>query len=408
MANELTGLKIKDTYARVVQIISGSYYDGLGNPIIITGSATDISGLVTTSSFNSFTASYNSGSFTGSFKGVLNGTASYALNAGMNNPMIALGDIIIGSASGVPIRLPGNINSSPLVLTAVGDGTSSVSVSWQPPAVLGVLVYYFATASSDVAAYNKQTTTIQTLTSSITNTGVVNGQLLAKFITEPSNPNRTYIPFGEYSNHIHAIQSAGTKTTQLYTEIWEESSTGVDIALIAALGPSTVLTGTTAEYQIATSRALYTLSSASSRIATKVYAKVDGGGSAPNITLYVGDSADSRTNLPAPILDITNYVPYTGATRDLDMTGYSVTADRFNGYLAGNADSADNATHATESDISVTSSYAISSSITETISVVSTLPAGAQSVGSICMMVKAGYWLCVSDGSKWHSSSMSG
>ena len=38
MANDLTGLKIKDTYARVVQVVSGSYYDGLGNPLIITGS----------------------------------------------------------------------------------------------------------------------------------------------------------------------------------------------------------------------------------------------------------------------------------------------------------------------------------------------------------------------------------
>ena len=34
MANDLTGLKIKDTYARLVQVISGSFYDGLGNDLM--------------------------------------------------------------------------------------------------------------------------------------------------------------------------------------------------------------------------------------------------------------------------------------------------------------------------------------------------------------------------------------
>jgi len=104
MANELTGLKIKDTYARVVQVVSGSYYDGLGNPLIITGSQglqgpsgsvgiqgppgpsgsnanIDTGSFVTTSSFNSFTSSYTTGSFTGSFTGNLNGTASDASSA---------------------------------------------------------------------------------------------------------------------------------------------------------------------------------------------------------------------------------------------------------------------------------------------------------------------------------------
>lgn len=41
----------------------------------------DTSSLVTTSSFNAFTASYATGSFTGSFTGSLQGTASYALTA---------------------------------------------------------------------------------------------------------------------------------------------------------------------------------------------------------------------------------------------------------------------------------------------------------------------------------------
>jgi hypothetical protein len=51
--------------------------------IVDTGSATsiDTGSFVTTSSFNNFTSSYNTGSFTGSFTGIFNGTASWAYSS---------------------------------------------------------------------------------------------------------------------------------------------------------------------------------------------------------------------------------------------------------------------------------------------------------------------------------------
>jgi hypothetical protein len=50
------------------------------NITVNTGSV-DLSGYTTTSSFNAFTSSYNTGSFSGSFVGSFNGTASWANNA---------------------------------------------------------------------------------------------------------------------------------------------------------------------------------------------------------------------------------------------------------------------------------------------------------------------------------------
>lgn len=47
----------------------------------VNGLTNATSSYALTSSFNSFTASYNTGSFTGSFKGSFNGTASWASNA---------------------------------------------------------------------------------------------------------------------------------------------------------------------------------------------------------------------------------------------------------------------------------------------------------------------------------------
>ena len=55
--------------------------DGSTFPITVNTGSVNLNGYVTTSSFNAFTSSYNTGSFTGSFTGSLFGTASWANNA---------------------------------------------------------------------------------------------------------------------------------------------------------------------------------------------------------------------------------------------------------------------------------------------------------------------------------------
>ena len=83
---DLTGQNIENTYQRILQTPDGAtFYDGTGS--LVTLPSANVSNLVTTSSFNAFTASinqftssYNTGSFSGSFTGSLNGTASWAYN----------------------------------------------------------------------------------------------------------------------------------------------------------------------------------------------------------------------------------------------------------------------------------------------------------------------------------------
>lgn len=82
---DLTGQNIENTYPRILQTPDGvNVYDGTGSAFVFTATF-NTSSLVTTSSFNVFTASinnftssYNTGSFSGSFTGSLNGTASTA------------------------------------------------------------------------------------------------------------------------------------------------------------------------------------------------------------------------------------------------------------------------------------------------------------------------------------------
>jgi hypothetical protein len=84
--------------------------DGSTFPITVntgSGGGGDVSGFVTTSSFNAFTASintftssYNTGSFSGSFTGSLSGTASYALTASYieNLPIFNTGGLVTTSS----------------------------------------------------------------------------------------------------------------------------------------------------------------------------------------------------------------------------------------------------------------------------------------------------------------------
>jgi hypothetical protein len=84
MSYDLTGEKISFTYGRVVQVVSGSYYDGFGNPlpigtssVVLTGS---VNGFATTGS-NTFIGNQTiSGSVvvTNGITGSLQGTSSYS------------------------------------------------------------------------------------------------------------------------------------------------------------------------------------------------------------------------------------------------------------------------------------------------------------------------------------------
>lgn len=258
------------------------------------------------------------------------------------NPMTTEGDMIYEDNTLSPARL--GIGVETQVLTVSGG-----IPAWQPIPILGTLVYYFTPTVSDVVADKKQIVSPYTPITTTSFAGVVNNQLLVTYITEPNNPNRLFIPSGQYSCHIHAAKTAGTKTTQLYAEVWETTALGVDIAKIATLGNSTVLTGINAEYFIAESAPIYNLSSLTSRIATKIYASITGGGSAPTIQIYVGDASDSRTNLPATSIDINSYVPYTGATTNVNLGTNSLSASTLKVTSVAGYKSSDNSSGATGS-----------------------------------------------------------
>lgn len=252
--------------------------------------------------------------------GVVIGNGTAALTAST----ITQHDVLLGGVSNAITSL--SPSSTGFVLTSNGPG---VDPSFQPPAITGALFYYFTNTASSVAGELQQTAT--TFTPKTTQPFAALGSgttLLETFITNAGVPNLQALPAGFYEVHVHADQTVGSRNMQLFAEIWEASSLGVDIAKIGTTGLTSVLNGVETEYVVDFSdSSTYVFASTASRIKTKIFASGAVAGSNATVNIFVGDEADSHTTLPGPSADVTNFVPYTGAVSDVNLGSKNLTAN---------------------------------------------------------------------------------
>lgn len=120
------------------------------NLTVDTGSFTqiDTSSFVTTSSFNNFTSSYNTGSFTGSFTGIFNGTASWAQNAVTAS---FAPDYVLNSATSSFIV---NSQTSSFVQTSVTSSMLAPYVLSSQTSSMSVATASFVTGSNVIGIVN--------------------------------------------------------------------------------------------------------------------------------------------------------------------------------------------------------------------------------------------------------------
>jgi hypothetical protein len=132
--------------------------------------------------------------------------------------------------------------------------------------------------------------------------------------TNAGVPSLKTIPAGVYSQHIVARNASGGNAT-LHAQFWEVSSTGVDIAMIGQSDETVQLTASSLGYVVQFVDAnVYTLTNASSRINSRIFATV--AGSPANILLYVGGSADTSFQIPGNVAS-----PQPGSINCPDATG---------------------------------------------------------------------------------------
>ncbi len=171
--------------------------------------------------------------------------------------------------------------------------------------------FYYKTLSSIVGTYYTMTKTPSIgVLQVISGVGSVpSGTKLTTFITNLGSPSITFIPSGVVKFHIHATQTAGTKSTQLYALLYKTNSTGGSPTLLATSGYSNVLTGVSAEYTVDTALVTSTTLLSTDLLMVEWYTFNTGGGSNPTVDLSIEDNTVARMELPSSYVDLSGYQP---------------------------------------------------------------------------------------------------
>ena len=223
---------------------------------------------------------------------------------------------VIAGGTAILVTAPGSRYTSIPTTATLGNGTAACSGTATLVTVLNVPP---SNVSGDFRAISQPY--LPTSTMVFTQTLGTGTQNVQDFITDPGIPNLTFIPQGEYGCHIHASRSNGfTGTVLLQCAFVEVTAGGVDIAVIGTSEPSPNITLTSAEYALTfASSAPYIMQSAASRIVARLQNVHTSIGVAGTITVGVGNQQDSHFSLPSNTVDSTNFVPYVGATADVNL-----------------------------------------------------------------------------------------
>ncbi len=235
-----------------------------------------------------------------------------------------LGDLMVGNATPKWDRLAGQITSTQKFLAQVGDGVNSAIPSWQTIPAAGSLVFFFYNTASDIGGVYK---VMKTPASTGGNQTIVTGMLangdttIASFATLAGVPNITFMPAGVCTCYVSASANH-PNVAQLLALFYQRTSGGVE-TLIATSSVTIPLTGVEAAYifQGAIPSSLVFL--ATDRVVCKIVARVSG--MSPIVTLDFEDTTAARAEMPSATVDATNFVPYTGATANVDLGSKNLT-----------------------------------------------------------------------------------
>lgn len=241
------------------------------------------------------------------------------------NPMTTIGDIIAAGASGVPIRIAGNGTTAMLYLTQVNG-----VLSWQPVSAAGNLPFLFINAASDISGYKQAVSQAQYVSAaegSVSASVTTTATLLGSFATNSGYPNVTTIPAGVVALHWDTAKGAGSNNYYTYAEIYKRTTAGTETLLATSENSSQYSDNTRKQIRVTALINSAISLNLTDRIIVKIYAIMVS--STATITVYFDGNTNSGVDTPSPVVDATNFIPYLGATRDVDLGAKNINASDF-------------------------------------------------------------------------------
>ncbi len=237
------------------------------------------------------------------------------LNVGITPIINGVDNSILFDNNGIIGEITNNITTTQKFLAQTGDGALGLEPEWQILPSAGLSSFFFYNTASDISTYFNARVNASTNASGITQTdsGLASGDTtLTNFATISGSPNITFLPPGITSCYLTARQSAGTKTSQLFAEIYQRTSGGTE-TLLATTSLSIALTAVDSPYIVQGTIPTGVVFLITDRIVVRVKATVSGVGSAPTIVLTMEDATSSRIELPSTSLSLP-VVPANGGT----------------------------------------------------------------------------------------------
>lgn len=230
------------------------------------------------------------------------------------------------------------INGIPLLDAELIDFTNEkqlVTKEYVDNAVSFISDYYFNNTLSVVGGiyYEMTDNDLGEPTAILTKTGLGAGdnQPLYNWITVNPLGVSKLVP-GIYKVHIHARAYNGTRSVNLYSELYTRTSGGVE-TLIATSAITPVLTTSILEYNLEDALHSEVTINPTDKLVVKMFANVGVSGSAVDVDLYLENDYNSRVSVPVES-DVLNqiFLRQDGTkplTADWDAGNYRITAKEF-------------------------------------------------------------------------------
>ena len=226
-----------------------------------------------------------------------------------------------------------------------------------------LILFFHNETSPDIANSKDLTLNINSShpESDITQAVTFSGQEIGNFTTVAGIPSLSFLRSGLINIHIHAEKTAGTKGVRLQLLIYILNSSS-EYTLFSTSNPSSLIIAGENEYDFH-SILNDTFLDLSDRIHIQVIAILEGVGSNPTVKFIFDGETATRIELPAPSVSINNFIPYQGATQDVDLNNRSITLNNLTANnLSGTLDCS-NVTGATSDLCTITSGGSGSSPI---------------------------------------------